>query len=137
MQTRPDHPALLDALAQFLLADVGPSLEGNKALQFRVLIAANLASVVASEMRTEPARFTREVSRLKQLLSKERVEGLESTERETRLLALEGLNRELASKLRTQSLEVHQQQQALEHLIATAKETLEVTNPRFDLTHEG
>ncbi len=57
MQLRPDHATLLDAVAQFLLSEVSASLEANKALQFRVLIAANLANVVANELRTEHARF--------------------------------------------------------------------------------
>ena len=42
MQTRPDQSTLLEALGSFLLTEVSPKLEADKALQFRVLIAANL-----------------------------------------------------------------------------------------------
>lgn len=138
MQHRPDHPTLLDALAQFLLGDVSPKLEGDKALQFRVLIAANLASVVANEQRTEATRFAAEVARLKALLPEEASAlALDSIDRQTRLDALEQLNRALATKLRARTLSTELLAQTLEALFATAKDTLEVTNPRFDTSHEA
>lgn len=138
MQNRPDHPTLLDAVAQFLLAEVSPKLEADKALQFRVLIAANLANVVANELRSETTRFEAETSRLKALLPDEaKALPLDSTDRTARLEALETLNRTLAKKLRDGALTAEQLTQTLEALFATAKETLEVTNPRFDLTHEA
>lgn len=122
MQNRPDHPTLLDAVASFLMADVVPKLEADKALQFRVLIAANLATVVAGELRTQPARTAAELSRLQALLATDGT--------------LEDLNRQLASALRANAFSPEQAGRALEHLIATAKETLEVTNPRFELADE-
>lgn len=138
MQHRPDHPTLLDAVAQFLLGDVSPKLEADKALQFRVLIAANLASVVANEQRTEATRFAAEVARLKTLLPDEAAAlPLDSTDRQTRLDALQTLNRALATKLRAGTLSTEQLAHTLEALFATAKDTLEVTNPRFDTTHEA
>lgn len=138
MQNRPDHPTLLDAVAQFLLAEVSPKLEADKALQFRVLIAANLANVVANELRSETTRFEAETSRLKALLPDEaKALPLDSTDRTARLEALETLNRTLSKKLRDGALNAEQLTQTLEALFATAKETLEVTNPRFDLTHEA
>jgi hypothetical protein len=138
MQNRPDHPTLLDAVAQFLLGDVSPKLEGDKALQFRVLIAANLASVVANEQRTETTRFLAEVARLSQVLP-DQASALpfDSADRQTRLDALERLNRALATRLRAGTLSSEQRAQTLEALIATAKDTLEVTNPRFDTSHEA
>lgn len=138
MQTRPDHPTLLDALAQFLLADVSPALEADKALQFRVLIAANLASVVANEQRTEPTRFAAEVARLRRLLPAEAAAlPLEAPDRATRLGALEALNRALAKALRQGTLDEAQRAEALLALLETAKDTLEITNPRFDTTFEA
>lgn len=136
MQTRPDQPDLLDALATFLLGDVSPALEKDKALQFRVLIAANLASMVAGELRTEAARFDAEVARLKALLPAEAAAlPLSSPDRATRLAALEQLNRALATKLRAGALSAEHETQALEALLTTARDTLAVTNPRFDLDH--
>jgi hypothetical protein len=135
MQHRPDHPTLLDAVAQFILGDVSAKLEADKALQFRLLIAANLASVVANELRTEATRFEAEVTRLTRLLPSEATSlPLDAKDRATRLEALEQLNRALVTKLQAGTLSTDMQAEALEHLFTTAKETLEVTNPRFDLT---
>jgi len=124
MQTRPDQPALLDAVATFLLSEVAPKLEADKAAQFRVLIAANLAAMVGNELRTQPQRLAAELSRLGALLQLDPGDDA---------AALETLNRELAKRLRAGTVD---QQAALEHLWATAKETLAVTNPRFDLSEE-
>lgn len=127
MQTRPDHPTLLDAVASFLLSDIAPRLESDKAAQFRVLIAANLASMVGNELRTLEPRLERELLRLSALLDMKGAEGLEG---------LDTLNRELAKRLRAHTLDAHGLAGALDHLWTTAKETLEVTNPRFDLSEE-
>lgn len=122
MQDRPDHPTLLDALASFLMADVAPKLEADKALQFRVLIAANLATVVANEQRTHAERAQAEGARLAKLLP---LSGVPTSEAE-----ITQLTRELAQLLRKGQLV---NEQTLEHLLATARETLQVTNPRFEL----
>jgi hypothetical protein len=128
MQTRPDQSTLLEALASFLMADVAPKLEADKALQFRVLIAANLATVIAGERRTEATRLAAELARLRALLDD--TQGADDGE------TLARLNVELAARLRRGALAGARLDQALEHLLATAKETLEVTNPRFDLSDE-
>ncbi len=125
MQPRPDHPTLLEALASFLMADVAPTLEADKALQFRVLIAANLATVVAGEVRSHDARLAAELGRLRALL--------DDHEGAADVATLERLNRELATRLRAGAFDGPRLADALEHLLATARETLEVTNPRFDL----
>lgn len=125
MQHRPDQPTLLDAVASFLLTDVAPKLEADKALQFRVLIAANLANVVAGEVRTHDARLAAEVGRLKALL--------ERPDAPVDLASLDALNRALVQRIRSGPAQGAAFAQALEHLLATAKETLAVTNPRFEL----
>lgn len=116
MQQRPDHPTLLDAIATFLMGDVAPKLEGDKALQFRVLIAANLATVVANEARTSATRAEAEHTRLVQLLGRD--------------APLDELNHALTERLRSGDAMTSE---TLEHLLKTARETLEVTNPRFEL----
>ena len=77
MQSRPDASTLLDAVAAFLMAEVAPKLEADKALQFRVMIAANVTTVVAAELRTEDDRFAAEAERLKALVPE--AAGLPST----------------------------------------------------------
>jgi len=137
MQTRPDQPTLLDAVAQFLLEAVAPKLEADKALQFRVLIAANLSTVVANELRTHDARFAAEAQRLAALLPEvARGLRLDSPSGVERAAGLEALTRELATRLRAGTLGAEQRAAALEHLWLTARQTLEVTNPRFDLSED-
>ena len=125
MQTRPDHPTLLDATARFLLAEVSPRLEADKALQFRVLIAANLAAVVAAELRTHQTRCDAELGRLRALFS------APAATAKTPDDELAALNHQLVLALRGGTVD---RAQALAHCLATAKETLEVVNPRFDLS---
>jgi hypothetical protein len=133
MQNRPDASTLLDAVAAFLLAEVGPKLEADKALQFRLMIAANLANIVASELRTEDDRFAREVSRLRALVPElGDLPQLSSPRREERMAALAALDAALAKKLREEG----SSDAALNHLWETAKQTLQVINPRFDLSEE-
>ncbi len=137
MQTRPDHPTLLDALARFLLEDVSAMLEHDKALQFRVLISANLASMVANELRTEPRRLEAEVQRLAALLPDvASALPVSSRDREQQFQSLDALNRALVTRLEAGSLSTEQLAQTFEVLYATAKDTLAVTNPRFDLSDE-
>ena len=52
MQDRPDKLSLLTAVAQLLSKQVAPAVE-DRALRFRVLIAANVVGVVAREIATD------------------------------------------------------------------------------------
>ncbi len=124
MQNRPDHPTLLDAITRFLLEELTPTLAQNKAMQFRVLIAANLASIVGNELRSHAQRFSSEGARLASLLGAP-VPGSDAE--------LEALNERLTDKLRSGEID---EGAALEHLLQTARETLATTNPRFDLSAE-
>jgi hypothetical protein len=133
MQNRPDASTLLDAVATFLMAEVAPTLEANKALQFRLMIAANLASVVAGELRTEDDRFAAESARLSALLpAAADAARLSSPRRDQRLAALATLEAALAARLREQGPD----DATLNHLWETAKQTLQVTNPRFELSED-
>jgi Domain of unknown function (DUF6285) len=48
-QDRPEAPELLDAVAEFLFAQVRPAVPSE--LRFRTLVAANVCAVVARELR--------------------------------------------------------------------------------------
>lgn len=135
MQTRPDAATLLEAVASFLLEEVSPKLKDDKALGFRLMIAANLANVVATELRTQDDRFSHEARRLKALLPGVADESkLWSSNGHTRDEALTALERELAMRLRAGKMKLDEK--VLEHLVETAKETLAAVNPRFDLGDE-
>jgi hypothetical protein len=135
MQTRPDAATLLDAVATFLLEEVSPKLKDDKALSFRVMIAANLANVVATELRTQDERFVAEARRLKALLPHSADEKkLWSARTQERLEALTALEKELAQRLRQGKMRIDER--VLEHLTQTARETLAAVNPRFELGDE-
>lgn len=120
MRNRPDASTLLDAVASFLMAEVAPRLDADKALQFRMMIAANLATVVAAELRTEDDRFAAEAERLKALVPGD-ASKLSSPRRDERMAALA-------------AMEAGPDDATLNHLWETAKQTLQASNPRFDLS---
>jgi hypothetical protein len=137
MQDRPSAQQLLDALATFLLSEVAPRLETNKALQFRVAIAANLAQVVSGELNTFDQRLLGESIRLRALFPDHpAVERLDVGTRTERLAAVKELERFLARALRTGAMNEDRRLAAGEHLWATAKETLAISNPRFDVSED-
>jgi hypothetical protein len=129
MQTRPPATALLEAVASFLLAEVTPVLEAEKALQFRVLIAANLVTLVSQELATLDARLGAELAGLRALLHE--------PPGPTDLASLEALQRRLARALRAGTLDGADLDAARAHLLATARATLAVANPRFDTSDQG
>jgi hypothetical protein len=61
MQDRPTAPELLDAVAEYLFAELRP--EVSREQRFKVLVAANVCAVVARELRAgeEPDRQDREL----------------------------------------------------------------------------
>jgi hypothetical protein len=133
MQDRPDKAALLGALAQFLMTEVGPRI-GDRALGFRVLIAANLAHVCANEERLEDAHFRAELARLAALLGAPAADGAATAAGgPERRAAMVALNRTLADGVRTGAVAPDPGGAAWQHVKATLLEKLAVGNPRFDL----
>lgn len=135
VQTRPDASTLLEAVSTFLLEEIAPKLKDEKALTFRLMIAANLANIVAAELRTQDDRFSHEARRLKALLpgaaDESKLWSSKSAERNEALLALE---KELAARLRSGRVKIDDK--VIDHLVQTAKDTLAVVSPRFDLGDE-
>ena len=134
MQLRPDQSTLLEAVAQILLGDVLPHVT-DKALAFKVMIAANLTGMVAQELRTDDARFQGEVMRLQALLPGV-VDGDAGKlpTHAARVDAITRLNAALADGLRNNRFTPSQLKDITAHVKQTAVETLQTTNPRFDLS---
>ena len=116
-----DHPTLLEAVAAFLLSDVAPKMEGDKAAQFRVLIAANVTTVVAAELRTANEREGHQARRLRAHFGSSDSESLTN------------LQSKLMNAIRDPNLSETETMRLIELLKAEAAETLAVTNPRFTL----
>jgi hypothetical protein len=135
MQQRPTKTALLQAIARFLAGEAYPNIP-DKRLNFRVLIAANLANMVAAEMESEQALIDAEIARLVQLMP-EAAPGREraQSEVERRELLLE-LNRELAARIRHRRFSPAEKRRAWAHVKETLARTLEIDNPRFDTSEQ-
>ena len=131
VQQRPDQATLLDAVAQFLVSEVYPAIPDKK-LNFRVLIAANLANIVSAELKTLDEREVAELSRLKAMLPGLLEDEPSKLPAPARAAALATLNRELASRLRRRRLSRMELAGAQAHIKQTLIETLAVVNPRFD-----
>ncbi len=128
MQTRPDPSALLDAIARFLEREVKPVTSG--ALGFRVLIAANLASMVAAELRFEDAAASTEIERLRALLPD--VDAGDTSSGQGRRAALDTLNRALSARLRERRFQGEDLVRVTEHITQTLRGELLTASPRFD-----
>jgi len=133
MQDRPTKTELLDALAEFLMREVRPHVS-DPAVKFRVLIAANLASIVANENRLEDAQDAAQLHRLRLLMPDMPIETEDAPGREGRLQTIETLNAELAVRVRGGRLNDAQRAAVWVHLGETLREKLAVVNPRFDMS---
>jgi hypothetical protein len=132
VQDRPDKATLLDAVVQFLIAEIHPLIE-DQALKFRVLIAANLARMVAAEIRSEDEDFEAEIRRLQAILPDTKAREAESLGRRSdRHAAILAFNRELCDRIREKQLSAEQLEEVWEHVKQTLREKLEVSNPRFE-----
>ncbi len=130
MQERPNKLVLLTAIARFLNEEARPALADPR-LAFRALIAANLASIVASEMMTDDDHLTSELSRLRAIFSDDAaVAGIPERTDARRAAVLE-LNARLARALRAEDTTIDAKRVA-DHLRETLKDKLSVDNPRFD-----
>ncbi|HEY8209359.1 MAG TPA: DUF6285 domain-containing protein [Myxococcaceae bacterium] len=122
MLERPDEPSLLEALAKFLIADLHPTVKDKK-LAFRVLIASNIATTLATQLRGQQERRGAEQERLRALLG--RSGG-----------TVQELNAALAAKLRAGGLSADEMDRIADCLKQSLQESLAVVNPSFDTSLE-
>ena len=140
MQERPNKLVLLTAIARFLNEEARPALADPR-LAFRALIAANLASIVASELMSDDDHLTSELTRLRAIFHDEKgpdAAGAAIPEPTgARRAAVLELNTRLARALRA-AVGEGEPQGALDeggvaaHLRDTLRDKLSVDNPRFD-----
>lgn len=127
---------MLDAVSKFLLSEVKPAVT-DPALGFRVLVAANLASIAATEIRQEDAHDDAELGRLRALMPDVALPGeVEDEEgrlgRPDRHVAIRHLNSALAERIRERRFDEGQMTHVWTHVASTLRDKLSVTNPRFD-----
>jgi hypothetical protein len=66
MQDRPEAPELLEAIAEYLFGELRP--EAPREQRFKVLVAANLCTVVAREIRAGDAPTREDLALFRELL---------------------------------------------------------------------
>ena len=91
MQDKPTAEELLEALAQFLDAEVVPAFEGRR--RFHAIVSANVARIVAREIRLGPEHAKQEYAALCALLDESATEAAPT---ETKLARL---NTELCDRI--------------------------------------
>ncbi len=100
-QDRPDAPELLEAVAEFLFADVREWAPAEK--RFQVLVAANLCVVLARELRAGDEPLREDLALFRELLGEESpAAGLSEAELREAIRAAEA---ELARRLRAGELD--------------------------------
>jgi hypothetical protein len=83
VQDKPSAEDLLEALAEFLDAEVIPAFEGRR--RFHAIVAANVARIVAREIRLRPEQTRQEYAALCDLLGEPATEPAPSDETLSRL----------------------------------------------------
>lgn len=115
MQDLPTAAELVEAVREFLDAEVFPVLEGRK--RFHTRVAMNVLAIVQRELEQGPAADAREREGLAELLP-----GVTGT--------LEELNTELCQGIREGTLDTTREQ-LVEHLRATTRDKLAIANPKY------
>jgi hypothetical protein len=130
MQERPNKLVLLTAISRFLIEEVRPALTDSR-LNFRALIAAHLASVVASELTSDEETVTRDLARLRQFFPEPALTApAESLDARRALVA--DLNTRLAARLRERTPDPDELAAIAAALRESLREKLAIDNPRFD-----
>lgn len=124
MQDHPTSLELINAVAQFLNAELAPTLSDPR-LKFRALVAANVLNIVARELELSDAQLRAERERLNELLS-------ENASGENLRADVERMTRELSQKIRAGEADEGAFHDAtFAHVEQTVIEKLQVTNPKY------
>jgi hypothetical protein len=115
MQDLPTAAELVEAVREFLEAEIFPALDGRK--QFHTRVAVNVLAIVQRELEEGPAADARESARLETLMPD--VAG-----------PLVDRNAELAARIRADTLGADRGE-LLEHLRATVRDKLAIANPKY------
>lgn len=99
-QDRPDAAELLEAVAEYLFAELRPEVPREQ--RFRVLVAANVCAVVARELRAGDAPATEDLALLCELLGESGDADLSGAELDDAVRKAEA---ELARRLRSGDLD--------------------------------
>jgi hypothetical protein len=131
MQDLPAAPELLEAVAEYLFSELRPEVPREQ--RFKVLVAANLCSVVAREIRAGEGPSREDLELFRELLGEtgETPGDREALARETRQAA-----EELAKRLRAGELD-NRIEELAPRLAEHVRRKLEVARPGYDTGAES
>jgi len=115
MQDLPTAAELVEAVREFLDAEIFPAVEGRK--RFHTRVSVNVLAIVQRELELGPAADANERARLDALMPD--ADG-----------SLVELNAELAARIREDTLTAGRRE-LLDHLRATARDKLAIANPKY------
>jgi len=126
MQERPDAAELLEAVAEYLFAELRPEVAREQ--RFRVLVAANVCAVVARELRAGEAPDREDLELFGELIGEtaEPAKDPEELTEQARESAAE-----LAKRLRTGELD-DQLDELAPRLAEHVRRKLEIARPGYD-----
>jgi hypothetical protein len=133
MQDAPAKESILLAIAKFLQTEARPNVSDAR-VAFRVLVAANLCSVVALESDAEDDHDEAELRGLQSLLVDNPAHL--ARPRKERAALLKKLNATLAQRIRAGSFGENERPRAAAHVKQALAARLTVANPRFDLAQD-
>jgi hypothetical protein len=125
-QDRPPGPELLEAVAEYLFAELRAEVPREQ--RFRVLVAANVCAVVARELRAGDEPAQQDLGLLRELLGEEAGEALSGAELEA---AVREAQTELARRLRAGELD-ERLDELTPRLAEHARRKLEIARPGYD-----
>jgi hypothetical protein len=115
MQDLPTAAELVEAVREFLEAEIFPAVDGRK--HFHTRVALNVLAIVQRELELGPVADANERARLEALMP-----GSDGS--------LIELNGELAKRIREETLTATRRE-LLDHLRATARDKLSIANPKY------
>jgi hypothetical protein len=129
MQDSPSKESILLALAKFLQSEARPAVTDQR-VAFRLLVAANLCTVLALECDNEEEHDAAELRGLQNLLVDNPAHL--PRPRAERLALIKKLNATLAERIRKREYGPDERARYVAHVKKTLADKLSVANPRFD-----
>ena len=124
-QDRPDAAELLEAVAEYLFAELRPEVPDGQ--RFRVLVAANVCAVLARELRAGDEPLAEDLALFRELLGEADAEQPEEAELAE---AVRSAERELAQRVRSGELD-DRLDQLSERLREHVRRKLDVARPGY------
>jgi hypothetical protein len=125
-QDRPSGPELLEAVAEYLFAELRPEVPREQ--RFRVLVAANACAVVARELRAGDGPAREDLELLRELMGEKEGEVLSGAELDA---AVREAQTELARRLRAGELD-ERLDELTPRLAEHVRRKLETARPGYD-----